>query len=152
MCWLIYFVYLVYIQSLNSDLSIHTVSAISPRLVFFCFTVWQMSKADTMCWLYIYCTCESSCHDLCSIYWFLIHCIKITYPLFDITLWLGCTNLFQYSRTWKRFSFIKIHFLRYIYQKFELTCSYINTKWLITKSLLSTYFFNQLETQMFIYF
>ena len=43
-------------------------------------------------------------------------------------------------------------FLRYIYHKLELMCSYIDTEWLLTRYLLSMFFVNQYETQMFIYF
>ena len=49
MWWLIYCVDLDYIWSLKFDLSRHSMSAISLRFFWVCFTIWQVKKAETMC-------------------------------------------------------------------------------------------------------
>ena len=47
-----------------------------------CFTIKPVEKPDTMCWSYIYHTCECSCHDWCSIYWSIVHfLIKNSYSI-----------------------------------------------------------------------
>ena len=102
---------------------------------FVCLAVLPMNKSDTMCWAYIYSTCKYSCHDWCSVYWFLIHCIinhlsSIWYHYMG-GLVLACCIIPGPGSL--------IHFLRYIYQKLELMCSYIDTDLLMTKYLFSMF-------------
>ena len=96
-----------------------------------CFVILPVNKVDTMCWAYMYRTCEYLCHDWYSIYWFLFHYIIKNLSSFYITWWGGLTSLLQYARTWKWFSFVKIHCLRCIYQKYNLcVCIFIlNDLW-----------------------
>ena len=135
---------------MKSDLSRHTVLVVSLRFILVASQFHQWIK-QAICVEHTFIVIENI-HVMTDVpyidFWFILY--WITYSVFDITWWGCCNNPFKYAWTLKWFKFITISVLRYIYQKLELMCSYIDTEWLITKYLLSMLFVIQYETKMMI--
>ena len=152
MCQIIYCIDLENIWSLKSDFSRHTVLDISLRLVLFVLRFDQsinqtLCVENTLSYLQIFMS------------WLMFH-VLISDSLYikELIQYLISLNVevllvyFSMPGPESDLIFFNISFLRYIYQKLELICSYIDTEWFMIKYLLSMFFDNQPETQIIIYF
>ena len=117
------------------------------KINFDCFTIWSMKKVDTVCWAYIHRTYEYLCHDLCSIFWFLINFIIKSLSSYGEVIRAYC------SMTVPKSDFHSLRFFSKVYLPKNKTDVFIYWYWMNHDQILTVYvFINQSDTQMYFYF